>query len=98
MVKRGWLDLAWRHQSPGRAVLAWVWLSSIAHDMARTHVDIDEVCREVMRRYQLKLKRETINLALRTVATEPLALDEARKLHGSGWEGDVEELRSGRRK
>ncbi len=65
--------------------------------MARTNVDIDDdACAEVMRRYRLTTKREAINYALRTLAAEPLSVDEARRLRGSGWEGDLDELRSGR--
>lgn len=65
--------------------------------MSRTNVDIDdEACEIVMRRYQFATKREAINFALRTLAAEPLALDEARELRGSGWEGDLEEMRARR--
>ena len=67
--------------------------------MARTNVDIDdEACAEVMRRYRLSTKREAVNFALRMVAAEPLGPDEARGLRGSGWEGDLDEMRSGRSK
>ena len=65
--------------------------------MARTNVNIDdEACLAVMRRYCLKTKREAVNFALRAIAAEPLSLDEARNLRGSGWEGDLEEMRTGR--
>ncbi len=65
--------------------------------MARTNVDIDdEACATVMRRYHLATKRDAINFALRTLAAEPLGLDEARKLRGSGWIGDLDELRGHR--
>jgi Arc/MetJ family transcription regulator len=65
--------------------------------MARTNIDIDEkACRAVMRRYRLETKREAVNLALRMLAAEPLELDEARSLRGSGWEGDLDDLRSSR--
>ena len=65
--------------------------------MTRTNIDIDdEACTEVMRRYRLSTKREAVNFALRTVAAEPLGLDEARRLRGSGWDGDLDEMRSGR--
>lgn len=65
--------------------------------MSRTNVDIDdEACAEVMRRYLLKTKREAINLALRALAAEPFSVDEARRLRGSGWEGDLGELRTSR--
>jgi Arc/MetJ family transcription regulator len=65
--------------------------------MARTNVDLDdEACRVVMERYQLATKREAVNFALRTMAAEPLDLDQARALRGSGWDGDLDELRSSR--
>ena len=65
--------------------------------MARTNVDIDNrACAEVMRRYHLSTKREAINFALRTLAAEPLGAEEARRLRGSGWEGNLETLRTSR--
>jgi len=63
--------------------------------MARTNVDLDDnACRIVMDRYHLATKRDAVNFALRTVAAEPLDLDQARALRGSGWEGDLDGLRS----
>ncbi len=68
-----------------------------ARCMARTNVNIDDkACAEVMRRYQFSTKREAINFALKTLAAEPASLDEARSLRGIGWEGDLDEMRSGR--
>jgi Arc/MetJ family transcription regulator len=65
--------------------------------MSRTNIDIDDAaCAAVMERYHLSTKREAVNLALRRLAAEPLTLDEARKLRGSGWEGDLEEMRGSR--
>jgi Arc/MetJ family transcription regulator len=65
--------------------------------MARTNVDIDEeACAIVMRRYRLATKREAINLALRTLAAEPLSLAEARAMRGSGWNADLDEMRTTR--
>ena len=65
--------------------------------MSRTNVDIDDAaCAAVMGRYRLTTKREAINFALRTLAAEPLGLDEARNLRGAGWEGNLEDLRTGR--
>jgi len=65
--------------------------------MARTNIDIDEdACAEVMRRYELATKRDAVNLALRTLAGEALGLEAARALRGSGWDGDLEQLRSTR--
>ena len=65
--------------------------------IARTNIDIDDdACAIVMRRYGLATKREAVNFALRTLAVEPLGLDEARRLRGSGWDGDLDELRATR--
>lgn len=62
--------------------------------MSRVNIDIDdEACAAIMRRYRLTTKREAVNLALRTLAAEPLSLDDARSLRGSGWEGDLEKSR-----
>ena len=65
--------------------------------ITRTNIDIDDdACRSVMQRYHLSTKREAVNLALRLVAAEALSEEDARALRGSGWEGDLEQLRSGR--
>ena len=65
--------------------------------MSRTNIDIDdEACETVMERYHLPSKREAVNYALRLVAAEALELDAARALRGSGWEGDLNELRGSR--
>lgn len=65
--------------------------------MARTNIDIDDrACAEVMRHYRLPTKRAAVNFALRTLAAEPLSVDEARALRGSGWEGDLDAMRSAR--
>ena len=65
--------------------------------MSRTSIDIDdEACRVVMDRYHLRSKREAVNYALRLVAGEALGLEQARRLRGTGWDGDLAEMRSGR--
>src|SRR5690606_17230039 len=65
--------------------------------MARTNIDIDDqACAVVMRRYHLRSKRDAVNLALRLVAGEALDLAEARGMRGSGWEGDLDEMRGDR--
>lgn len=65
--------------------------------MARTNIDIDDdACEVVMRRYHLGSKREAVNFALRTLAAEPLGLDEARSLRGSGWDAELDEVRADR--
>ena len=64
--------------------------------MARTYIDIDideDACRAVMRRCGLATKREAVNLALQKLADEPLSLEEARQMRGSGWCGGLEETR-----
>lgn len=65
--------------------------------MARTNIDIDDdLCRQVMERFHLTTKRDAVNLALQRLAGEPLGLDEARALRGSGWDADLDEMRSSR--
>jgi Arc/MetJ family transcription regulator len=62
--------------------------------MSRTNIDIDdELVTKVMRRYGLASKRAAVDLALRRLAGSPLSRDEALALEGSGWEGDLEEMR-----
>lgn len=65
--------------------------------MTRTNIDIDDrACERVMQRYHFATKRDAVNFALRAVAGEALDLDEARTMRGTGWEGDLEELREAR--
>ena len=62
--------------------------------MSRTNVDIDdEACSAIMKRYRLATKREAVNFALRSLASEPFSLEEARRMRGSGWDGDLDEMR-----
>lgn len=64
--------------------------------MARTNLDLDEAaCAIVMRRYDLPSKRAAVNFALRQLAAE-ISIPEARALRGSGWEGDLAQLRQSR--
>lgn len=64
--------------------------------MTRTNIDVDdEACSVVMRRYGLRTKRDAVNFALRELAAV-LTVDEARQLKGSGWDGDLDELRGSR--
>lgn len=65
--------------------------------VARTNIDLDDdACRSVMTRYSFSTKREAVNFALRAIAAEPLDLEAARSLRGSGWDGDLEEMRTSR--
>ena len=60
--------------------------------MTRTNIDIDdELVAGVMRQWGLKSKREAVDLALRRMYREPLSIDEALSLEGTGW-GDGFEL------
>jgi Arc/MetJ family transcription regulator len=60
----------------------------------RTNVEIDgELIARVMRRYGLRTKRAAIDLALRRLDIEPMTRDEALAMRGSGWDGDLADLR-----
>ena len=65
--------------------------------MARTNIDIDEeACATVMRQYGLKTKRDAVNFALRQLIIEPLSLEGALAMRGTGWEGDLDQMRQSR--
>lgn len=65
--------------------------------MSRTNIDLDDdAVAAVMRRYHLESKRDAVNFALRALAAEPLPLDQARALRGSGWDGDLDAMRESR--
>jgi Arc/MetJ family transcription regulator len=65
--------------------------------MARTNIDIDEdLVRTVMQRFDVATKREAVDLALRRLVGTPLTADFLRSLEGSGWAGDLAELRDDR--
>ena len=66
--------------------------------MSRTTIDIDEkACAVVMKRFRFTTKRDAVNFALRSLAIEPLSVEEARRLRGLGWTGDLDEMRSNRK-
>ena len=61
----------------------------------RTNIDIDdELLERAMRMYRLRTKRDAVHLALRRLVGEPLDLEGARALRGSGWYGDLDEIRN----
>jgi Arc/MetJ family transcription regulator len=65
--------------------------------MGRTNVVVDdEIVERVMRIYGLRTKREAIDFALRKVAGLPEAYRKILELEGSGWAGDLEEMRTSR--
>ncbi len=49
-----------------------------------------------MDRFHLTTKREAVNFALRSLAVEPMTVNEALAQRGSGWEGDLDEMRGSR--
>jgi Arc/MetJ family transcription regulator len=62
--------------------------------MTRTNIDIDDVLvAEVMRRYGLSTKKEAVDLALRRLAGPPVTKEFLLSLHGTGWDGDLAEIR-----
>ena len=64
----------------------------------RAGAPADSAQRDPMRdeRFDLGTKREAINLALRRLAAEPLSLEGARGMRGSGWDGDLDGMRASR--
>jgi Arc/MetJ family transcription regulator len=63
--------------------------------MVRTNIDIDdELVALVMRRYNVSTKRDAVDLALRELVGRAPTREEALRLRGSGWEGDLESLRT----
>jgi len=62
--------------------------------MTRTNVEVDDdLIARVMRRYGLPTKRAAIDLALRRLDLEPMSREEALAMRGTGWAGELEELR-----
>jgi Arc/MetJ family transcription regulator len=63
--------------------------------MARTNIEIDDVLIDrAMRLYRLRSKREAVDLALRRLVGEQMSRAEALETEGTGWAGDLVEIRS----
>jgi Arc/MetJ family transcription regulator len=63
--------------------------------MTRTNIEIDDVLvGRAMRLYRLRSKREAVDLALRRLVGEPMSREEALATEGSGWAGDLAEIRA----
>jgi Arc/MetJ family transcription regulator len=63
--------------------------------MSRTNIEIDDVLIDrAIRLYRLRSKREAVDLALRKLVGEPMSREEALATEGSGWGGDLSELRA----
>jgi len=62
--------------------------------MARTNIDIDEeACALVMAQHGFATKRQAVNYALRKAVIVPMTVEEAKAMRGTGWDGDLEEMR-----
>lgn len=60
----------------------------------RTNIELDDdVLQRAMRLYGTRTKKETVDLALRRLVGAELTREEALTLEGSGWDGDLDELR-----
>lgn len=65
--------------------------------MARKVIDLDlDVAEAVRQRYGLPTLSDAVDYALRLADRQPLDLEAARTLRGSGWDGDLDEMRQGR--
>lgn len=65
--------------------------------MTRTNIDLDDAAVEaVMRRYHMSTKRDAVNFALRSLAAEPMSLEDALAMRGTGWDGDLDAIRQPR--
>lgn len=63
--------------------------------MGRTNIEIDDdLIADAMRRYGLASKREAVDFALRRLVGPVMTRDEMLAMEGSGWDGDLDELRS----
>ena len=74
----------------GAAIHPRVYLAA----MTRTNIEIDDVLVDrAMRLYRLRSKREAVDLALRKLVGEPMGREEALETEGTGWAGDLGEIR-----
>lgn len=62
--------------------------------MSRTNIDIDEeLIARVMRVHGYRTKREAVDGALRQLDIRPYTRGEILALEGTGWSGDLDEIR-----
>lgn len=63
--------------------------------VTRTNIEIDDVLIErAMSIYRLGSKREAVDFALRKLVGEPMTREEMLAMEGTGWEGDLNAMRS----
>lgn len=66
--------------------------------MSRTNIDIDDgLVAEAMRRFSLPTKKAAVDLALRRLVSTDDPRELVRQVAGSGWDGDLNEMREGNR-
>lgn len=81
----------------GRGAPACVSIHSKVYSVpvTRTNIEIDDLLIDrAMRLYRLRSKREAVDLALRKLVGEPMSREEALATEGSGWAGDLADIRS----
>lgn len=62
--------------------------------MTRTNIDIDDaLVAEAMRKYSLRTKKDTVDLALRRLVGPRLSPEFLESLEGIGWDGDLDDMR-----
>jgi Arc/MetJ family transcription regulator len=62
--------------------------------MSRTNIDIDDqLVDRAMKLYRLSSKRAAVDLALRRLVDEPMSKEEVLAMEGTGWGGDLDEMR-----
>ena len=62
--------------------------------MAKTTIDIDhDALRRMMERYGFTTMKEAVNYALNRLAPRKATREEMLAMRGSGWEGDLEQMR-----
>ena len=72
-------------------------LDVYAYTFMRTNIEIDDdLIARVMRTYRIRTKREAVDYALRRLAVEPMTREEMLAMRGTGWDGDLDEMRSPR--
>jgi Arc/MetJ family transcription regulator len=63
--------------------------------VTRTNIEIDDdLIGRAMRLYRLPSKREAVDLALRRLVGEPVSREEMLAAEGTGWAGDLAEIRA----
>lgn len=63
--------------------------------VTRTNIEIDDALIDrAMCLYRLRSKREAVDLALRRLVGEPMTRREALATEGTGWAGDLDEIRA----